>query len=116
MPNIDVSQLMVTKLNVFMPVSDTTKVSVEVITITGTTTSSISRDMHIFYDSDVLAVVYRSKSKATGLVSTQVWGWLGQRSLVGEREERKLEELAKRYGTALVSGIQKFGHDSYLIT
>ena len=31
-----------------------------------------------------------------------VWAWHGARCQIGEREERKLQELAKRYGTALV--------------
>jgi len=32
------------------------------------------------------------------LATTAVWVWRGKRSQVGEREERKLQELAKRYG------------------
>lgn len=61
-------------------------------------------------------MIHRSKSKSSGLVSTDIWGWFGKnmnsttnrsqnlREVNGnELERRKLEELAKRYGTSLVN-------------
>jgi hypothetical protein len=87
----------------FTPNPDAMTISVDVMAITGSTASAITRHRNIFFDSEVLAVVHRSKSKSAGLVSTQIWGWRGKRSHVTERENRKLQELAKRYGTTLVS-------------
>jgi hypothetical protein len=100
------------KPNTFSPDPDIVGISVDVMAVTGSTANSISHNMNIFYDTEILAIVYRSKSKSKGLVSTQVWGWRGKRSQVGEREERKLQELAKRYGTALVSSICSFSQAS----
>ncbi|KAG5648543.1 hypothetical protein DXG03_003154 [Asterophora parasitica] len=77
----------------------TTTISVEVMAITGTTASNVTKDLAIFYDTEILAIIHRSKSKLSGLVSTAVWGWEGKRATLGEREQRKLQELAQRYGT-----------------
>ena len=77
-------------------------VSVEIMVITGSTATTLKRDTTIFYDSEVLAVIHRSKSKTSGLATTSVYGWWGRRKQVIEKEQRKLQELAKRYGTILV--------------
>lgn len=69
----------------------------------GNTATVIPRDTNVFYDTEVLGIIHRSKAISSGLVSTAVWVWRGKRSQAGEREERKLQELAKRYGTVLVS-------------
>lgn len=84
-------------------IADATTISVEVMIISGNNAIAISQDPEIFYDAEVLAVIHRSKSKSTGLVSTAVWGWFGKNSQVSELERSKLEELSKRYGTTLVS-------------
>ncbi|KAK7053405.1 hypothetical protein VNI00_004031 [Paramarasmius palmivorus] len=65
--------------------------------------TTLSKDSNIFHDSEVLAIVRRSKSKSSGLVVTTVWGWFGKHSRHGERESQKLDELAKRYGTTMIS-------------
>lgn len=83
----------------------TTTISVEVMSITGTTASSLTRHQTIFYDTELLAIVHRSKSQSSGLVSTSVWGWEGRRAVLGAREQRKLEEIAQRHGTSVVSSI-----------
>ncbi|KAI0297169.1 hypothetical protein BC826DRAFT_1090943 [Russula brevipes] len=57
--------------------------------------------MSIFYDSEVLAIVHRVKAKPSGLVETMLWGWQGRRSQIGEREQRKLKDMARHYGTKL---------------
>ncbi|KDQ57757.1 hypothetical protein JAAARDRAFT_130791, partial [Jaapia argillacea MUCL 33604] len=75
---------------------------VDVMAIVGTSATTLNTDISVFYDTEVLAIVHRSKSNVSGLVATKVWGWLGKRCKCGEREERKLQELAKRYGTSLV--------------
>lgn len=102
---------------------DASTISVEVLVISGSNATVIplqkqhqEQAVTVFYDAEILAVIHRSKSKSSGLVSTAVWGWFGKnmntntnrsqdsRELNGnELERRKLEELAKRYGTSLVS-------------
>jgi len=72
------------------------------MSIAGNTSTQISSPFNIFYDSELLAIVHRAKSKASGLVTTNVWGWHGKNRSASENEKRKLEELAKRYGTSLV--------------
>ncbi|RDB25209.1 Gelsolin [Hypsizygus marmoreus] len=76
-----------------------TTISVDVMAITGTTATAIKQKQAIFYDTEILAIIYRSKSQSSGLVSTAVWGWEGKRATLGEREQRKLQDLAKRYST-----------------
>ncbi|KAF7790388.1 hypothetical protein EIP86_001343 [Pleurotus ostreatoroseus] len=78
-------------------------ISVEVVSIVGAAAAPINRDMNVFYDSETLAIVHRFKVKSSGLVSTKVWSWLGTKSQMSEKEERKLQDLARRYNTTLVS-------------
>lgn len=91
-----------TKPSAFSFPSDTRIVSLDVMSIIGTTASALRNDIHTFYDVEVLAIIQRSKSSSSGLVATSVWGWFGKNAKDGEKEERKLQELSKRYGTTLV--------------
>lgn len=50
--------------------------------------------------------MHRAKGKASDLVTTTVWGWEGRHSQCGERERKKLSELASRFGTKLVNAPQ----------
>ena len=80
-------------------------VSVEVLCVEGNATSEVPKgpdNVFIFYDEETLAVVHRAKSRSSGLVATKVWCWRGKKAEAGETEDKKLEELAKRYGTALL--------------
>ncbi|KAJ3883602.1 hypothetical protein F5051DRAFT_391138 [Lentinula edodes] len=81
--------------------SDLATVSVEVMIISGNA-AVLSRETNIFYDAEVVAIVHRSKSKSSGLVSTTIWGWLGKNCEAGDLEQNKLEELSKRYGTNVI--------------
>lgn len=94
----------------FSPDPDTQTISVEVLSVQGATATAISKDSHVFYDTEVLAIIHRFKSKTSGLVGTKVWAWRGNKGSVGEREEKKLQELARRYGTSLVSLFQRPAH------
>lgn len=76
----------------------------DVLTVSGASSTAVLRDADIFYDTEILVVVHRHKSKLSGLVSTQLWVWYGKKSTVGGKEEHKLQELAKRYNTSPVSG------------
>ena len=82
--------------------TDSKTMSVEVMSITGTTALTLPQDQAIFHDTEILAIIHRSKSSSTGLVSTAIWGWEGKRATLGEREQRKLQELGNRYGTSIV--------------
>ncbi|KAJ3852177.1 hypothetical protein EV368DRAFT_82784 [Lentinula lateritia] len=101
LPNIDIDAL----LKSHQPSESNTNlatVSVEVIVISGNNATVLSRETDIFYDAEVLAIVHRSKSKSSGLVSTTIWGWLGKNCEPGDPEQNKLEELSKRYGTNVI--------------
>lgn len=59
-------------------------------------------NVFVFYDTEVLAIVHRAKSRSSGLVQTKVWEWVGRKAEFGEKEREKSIELAKRYGTERV--------------
>ena len=71
------------------------------MSVTGATATSLKNDTNVFYDSEILAIVRRVKLKSSGLVETTLWGWQGRRSQIGEREQRKLKDMARHYGTKL---------------
>lgn len=85
----------------YLPCSDTVSIAVDVMSVTGATTIGVKGETGVFYDSEVLAIVHRFKTKTTGLVETSLWSWRGRRSQIGEREERKLRDMARHYGTKL---------------
>jgi hypothetical protein len=78
-------------------------ISVEVLSINDGNVIPVLRDTDIFYDTEALVIVHRAKSRESGLVSTKVWCWHGKKCQFGERGEKKVGELARRYGSALVS-------------
>ncbi|KIY48590.1 hypothetical protein FISHEDRAFT_43148 [Fistulina hepatica ATCC 64428] len=83
-------------------------ISVEVMSVTsGSVTPAVQHQLDdrisVFYDTETLAIILRCKSKKSGLVDTTVWGWWGKSSQAGDKEKTKLNELARRYGTTLVS-------------
>lgn len=77
-------------------------ISVDMMLVTGTTATAIPQNRAIFYDTELLAIVHRSKSRTTSLVSTTIWAWRGKRCTPGEKENKKIQELANRYGTSAV--------------
>ncbi|TCD60969.1 hypothetical protein EIP91_009250 [Steccherinum ochraceum] len=93
--------------------SDVQSISVDVMSIAGTAATSITRDHYIFYDTELLVIVHRFKAK--GLVSTTVWSWRGKKNEHGEKEERKVQELVRRYNTSLVT-VKQYGEPAALIT
>jgi hypothetical protein len=103
LPRVDIDHLIRPNAVKFSQDVDTLFISIDVMTIAGNTVSALTHDANVFYDTETLAIVYRSKSRNSGLVSTKVWGWRGKRSDSGVREEQKLHDLARRYGTSLVS-------------
>lgn len=100
LPEVDIASLARPQFHTLSLPPDTQTISVDVIVIKGATASTLSQNLDIFYDTETLAVVNRTKSKSTSLASTTVWAWIGKRSHWGEKEEKKLQELAKHYGTS----------------
>lgn len=103
MPKVDVGPLLNFQPAIYEPDPDITTISVEVLSIVGNNATALSKDSSIFYDTETLAVVHRFKAKSSGLVNTKVWAWRGSKAQAGEREEKKLQELARRYNTPLVN-------------
>jgi hypothetical protein len=64
--------------------------------------------MDVFYDGEIVAIVYRGKSKTTGLVATIVWAWIGSKAILGEKETAKLQDMASRFNTSLVRAPHSF--------
>ncbi|KZV97745.1 hypothetical protein EXIGLDRAFT_729858 [Exidia glandulosa HHB12029] len=86
----------------FQPDESIQPLSVEVFIISGSTSTPARKPEHVFYETETIAVVYRAKDQKSGLVSSKVWAWRGREAAAGEREEQKLAELAKRFGTGLI--------------
>ncbi|KJA28999.1 hypothetical protein HYPSUDRAFT_128486 [Hypholoma sublateritium FD-334 SS-4] len=99
-PYINVTELLKSPLRLSSSVADAQTISVELLLLIGTTAAPIKEPINVFYESEILTIVHRTKSRSSGLASTFVWCWLGRRSTLGEREERKLHDMAKRYGTS----------------
>ncbi|KAH9830829.1 uncharacterized protein C8Q71DRAFT_716327 [Rhodofomes roseus] len=106
LPNVDVVTLLNSGCSPYAPDADVQTISVDVMTIIGNGATAVRRDTHIFYDHDVLAIIHRAKVRSAGLASTKVWGWKGKHSRLGEREEQKLQGLARQYGTKLIMAQQ----------
>jgi methionine aminopeptidase len=77
-------------------------ISVEAFVISGSSSTVVNNDPHIFYESEIIAVVYRGKSKPSGLVATTVWAWVGAKATMKDKEEAKLQDMATRFNTSLV--------------
>ena len=94
-------------LSIYTPDPDLRTISVEVLNVVGNSAAAIDPEKpsgkFVFYDTETLAIVHRAKSRSSGLVQTKVWEWCGKNGGKGEKEERKLAELSKRFNTGLVS-------------
>jgi hypothetical protein len=87
--------------SVYQQNTDFTTISVDVMSVAGAAATNLKNDPDVFYDSEILAIVRRIKLKSSGLVETTLWDWQGRRSQIGERERRKLKDMARHYGTKL---------------
>jgi len=85
------------------PKANQRTISVESFAISGSTSTLIDSEPHIFYDGDIVAIVHRAKGKASDLVTMTLWGWKGRHSQCSENEKQKLNELASRFGTKLIN-------------
>ncbi|KAF9529441.1 hypothetical protein CPB83DRAFT_765018 [Crepidotus variabilis] len=94
-----IQQILRSRLKPTKQDSDQQTISVDVLSIVANAAVTISKDSDIFFENEILAVVHRVKSKSSGLATTSVWCWMGRETQLGDKEEKKLSELAKRYGT-----------------
>lgn len=99
-PQVDISPL-IAESRPPGPRSDSQTIQVDVLQIAGSSALPLGLT-NIFYDTEVLAIIYRYKSQSTGLINSTVWSWQGKSGSLGSSEEQKLSELAKRYGTFIV--------------
>lgn len=106
LPAVDINAMKNMTNPSFSPDPNELTISVDVLRIAGNSaTALLSDEMDVFYDTEVLAIVHRFKSKSSGLVATRVWSWRGQESRLLDVGAQKLKELCKRYSTNLVSGV-----------
>lgn len=104
LPSVDISTMKNMANASFSPDTNEITISIDVLRIAGNSaTALLSDEMDVFYDTEVLAIVHRFKSKSSGLVATRVWSWRGWESRLVDAGAQKLQELCKRYGTDLVS-------------
>lgn len=103
LPKVDIVPLLNFKPSVYKPHPDEITISVDVMNVVGDNATPLNSDSRVFHDTETLVVIYRFKAKSSGLVNTKVWAWYGSKAQAGEREEKKLQELARRYNSPLVS-------------
>ena len=104
-PSVSASKIWDVNSSRFKPDPDLNTVSVEVKVLEGMLATDMVKgpnNIFVFYDSEIIAIVHRAKSRSSGLVTTKVWEWRGRKSEGGEKEESKAQELARRFGTTLV--------------
>ncbi|PBK91545.1 hypothetical protein ARMGADRAFT_1013942 [Armillaria gallica] len=102
LPHVDIGRL-ISKSSTIRQDRSISTISVDVLIISGSSATVVTQDPLVFYDTEVLAIVHRSKSKSSGLASTTVWAWQGRASQFKEKEEQKLKELASRYGSNYIN-------------
>lgn len=101
LPRMDVKALLEANTSLpFVPSPDLTTISVEVMSVLHENATLVPCDTSILYDTELLVIVYRARSHKSGLATTKVWCWQGRKSHCGIREEGKVGELARRYGTS----------------
>jgi hypothetical protein len=87
----------------FSPELSLQTISVDIFTISGHTAMAVTREPNVFYDSEAVVIIQRAKERSGQLVSNKMWVWRGKNANFGEREERKVNELAERFCTKGVS-------------
>ena len=104
LPAVDVAKLLASSVHPPTPTGIKT-VSVEMLSVVGSNTTTVTGN--ILYDSENIVIIHRSKSLQSGLATTKVWNWKGKDCRSGDVEERKIRELATRFGTAAVSSLKQ---------
>ncbi|KAJ1304677.1 hypothetical protein OPQ81_005816 [Rhizoctonia solani] len=82
------------------------RISTDVFTLSNDRATAVPSYPCLVYDSELVAIVQRVRNETNGLVLSKVWGWCGKKAQPGGREEGKLVELAKQYGTTVIAAFQ----------
>ncbi|CEL60808.1 hypothetical protein RSOLAG1IB_04047 [Rhizoctonia solani AG-1 IB] len=82
------------------------RISTDVFNLSNGQATAVPSYPCLVYESELVAVVQRVRNETNGLVLNRVWGWYGKKAQVGPREEGKLAELAKQYGTSVIASFQ----------
>lgn len=102
LPSIKVRDLLDYKPRAFKPDDNVLTISVDVMAVAGGSATVMNNDTNIFYESELLVIVHRFKTRSSGLVATKMWRWKGKQAQMGEHEERKTKDLARHHGTSMV--------------
>ncbi|KAF8678401.1 gelsolin repeat protein [Rhizoctonia solani] len=86
--------------------SNLKRISIDVFSLSNGQAAVVPSYPCLVYESELVAIVQRVRNEASGLVLSKVWGWYGKKAQPGPREEGKLAELAKQYGTSVVPSFQ----------
>ncbi|KAG9094921.1 hypothetical protein FRC06_010332 [Ceratobasidium sp. 370] len=105
-PPFNLQQVLNANPYIFAFPSNLRRISTDVFTLSNGQAALVSASPCIVYESELVAVVQRVKNERNGLVQNKVWGWQGKRAEPGAKEETKLGELAKQYGTTVVMCVQ----------
>lgn len=106
LPSVDIAKLLAP-----LPPRDSARQTISLETLSvlsdGSTSTIPSPESHILYDTETLAIVHRHKG-SDGLVATSLYARRGRNAPVGgdTKEARKVEDLARRFGTKSVDARQ----------
>jgi hypothetical protein len=101
-PRVDnLRELLATRADSRVSQISTRPLSVDVLSVRSKETAPVDSDRHVFYNTETLAIVVRSKE--AGLVSTRLYAWRGTEADGDDPgTKNRLQELAKRYRTEVV--------------
>lgn len=71
-----------------------TSPSIEIFSVSGAAVAPVLQDRNVFYSTETLAIIFSSSRKGPAVVV-----WKGRENLAGSAAERKLSELAGKYGS-----------------
>ncbi|CAE6513557.1 unnamed protein product [Rhizoctonia solani] len=105
-PPFNLQQVINTNPYNFTFPSNLKRISTDVFSLYNDRATLVTSNPCLVYDSELIAVVQRVRNETNGLVLSKVWGWCGRKAQPGGKEEGKLVELAKQYGTTVVPAFQ----------
>ncbi|TFK26480.1 hypothetical protein FA15DRAFT_667361 [Coprinopsis marcescibilis] len=114
LPDVDVSVMFEPMISGSITPEGSKTISVDLLSITESSSTTLTKDRSVFYSTEVLAVVHRSKTQSAGLVDTFVWCWIGDQAQCGEREKKVFHDLARRYGTTPIT-VRRYSEPAHLV-
>ncbi|CAE7094479.1 unnamed protein product [Rhizoctonia solani] len=86
--------------------SNLKRISTDMFSLSNDRATLVTSNPCLVYDSELVAIIQRVRNETNGLVLSKVWGWCGRKAQPGGKEEGKLVELAKQYGTTVIPAFQ----------